>query len=141
MLSFTSSRNPSLSLQELNAKLSDYGLAKQLGSGKDGYLVTQKVMGTVGYLDPAYYRTGKTFWGRWSHAGCVQAPKLHIVVGNALAITARARCNKPSVLSLGSSSRRSCPSIFPMGASTTPCPYLSLHLLFRSLRARTVAYG
>lgn len=44
--------------QDLNAKLSDYGLAKQVGSGKDGYLVTQKVMGTVGYLDPAYYRTG-----------------------------------------------------------------------------------
>jgi len=43
---------PLLSLQDLNAKLSDYGLAKQVGSGKDGYLVTQKVMGTVGYPGP-----------------------------------------------------------------------------------------
>lgn len=39
----------------LNAKVADFGLCKQLGEGK-GYVTTQ-VKGTLGYMDPEYYMT------------------------------------------------------------------------------------
>ncbi|XP_047324537.1 probable receptor-like protein kinase At2g42960 [Impatiens glandulifera] len=41
---------------DFNAKLSDFGLAKLLGSGK-GYITTQ-VVGTFGYVAPEYANTG-----------------------------------------------------------------------------------
>ncbi|XP_078445022.1 putative receptor-like protein kinase At5g18500 [Wolffia australiana] len=41
---------------ELNAKVSDFGLAKLLGAGKS--YVTTRVMGTFGYVAPEYANTG-----------------------------------------------------------------------------------
>ncbi|KAJ0971654.1 hypothetical protein J5N97_019613 [Dioscorea zingiberensis] len=41
---------------EFNAKISDFGLAKLLGSGKSH--VTTRVMGTFGYVAPEYANTG-----------------------------------------------------------------------------------
>ncbi|XP_058101198.1 probable receptor-like protein kinase At2g42960 isoform X2 [Magnolia sinica] len=42
--------------QEFNAKVSDFGLAKLLGSGKSH--ITTRVMGTFGYVAPEYANTG-----------------------------------------------------------------------------------
>ncbi|XP_043690079.1 probable receptor-like protein kinase At2g42960 [Telopea speciosissima] len=42
--------------EEFNAKVSDFGLAKLLGSGKSH--ITTRVMGTFGYVAPEYANTG-----------------------------------------------------------------------------------
>ncbi|KAJ3703528.1 hypothetical protein LUZ61_007233 [Rhynchospora tenuis] len=42
--------------ENLNAKVSDFGLSKSLGVGSRGQITTQ-VKGTMGYLDPEYYMT------------------------------------------------------------------------------------
>ncbi|XP_073022978.1 probable receptor-like protein kinase At5g18500 [Primulina eburnea] len=42
--------------EDFNAKVSDFGLAKLLGSGKDH--ITTRVMGTFGYVAPEYANTG-----------------------------------------------------------------------------------
>ncbi|XP_010243707.1 PREDICTED: probable receptor-like protein kinase At2g42960 [Nelumbo nucifera] len=42
--------------EEFNAKISDFGLAKLLGSGKSH--ITTRVMGTFGYVAPEYANTG-----------------------------------------------------------------------------------
>jgi serine/threonine protein kinase len=47
-------------LQEYNAKLSDFGLAKD-GPVGDKTHVSTRVMGTYGYAAPEYVMTGKFF--------------------------------------------------------------------------------
>jgi serine/threonine protein kinase len=49
-------------LQEYNAKLSDFGLAKD-GPVGDKTHVSTRVMGTYGYAAPEYVMTGKFFSG------------------------------------------------------------------------------
>lgn len=49
-----------LLLQEYNAKLSDFGLAKD-GPVGDKTHVSTRVMGTYGYAAPEYVMTGKCF--------------------------------------------------------------------------------
>lgn len=49
--------NVSLFLQEFNAKLSDFGLAKAGPTGDRSHVSTQ-VMGTQGYAAPEYLATG-----------------------------------------------------------------------------------
>lgn len=44
-------------MQEFNAKLSDFGLAKTGPTGDQSHVITA-VMGTEGYADPEYIRTG-----------------------------------------------------------------------------------
>lgn len=44
-------------MQDFNAKLSDFGLAKTGPTGDQTHVVTA-VMGTEGYADPEYIRTG-----------------------------------------------------------------------------------
>lgn len=51
-----------LLLQEYNAKLSDFGLAKD-GPVGDKTHVSTRVMGTYGYAAPEYVMTGKCFIG------------------------------------------------------------------------------
>jgi len=46
-----------ISLQNYNAKLSDFGLAKNGPTGGDTH-VTTRVMGTYGYAAPEYVATG-----------------------------------------------------------------------------------
>ena len=48
--------------QNFEAKLADFGLAKDLAGGTH---VTTGVMGTLGYLDPAYAQTGGEGWEGW----------------------------------------------------------------------------
>ena len=45
-------------LQEFNAKLSDFGLAKDGPVGNNTH-VTTRIMGTYGYAAPEYVATGK----------------------------------------------------------------------------------
>jgi len=45
-------------MQHYNAKLSDFGLAKNGPTGGDSH-VTTRVMGTYGYAAPEYVATGK----------------------------------------------------------------------------------
>lgn len=47
-------------MQELNVKLSDFGLAK-LGPTGDNSHVSTQVMGTQGYTCPEYMTTGANF--------------------------------------------------------------------------------
>lgn len=47
-------------VQEFNAKLSDFGLAKA-GPTQSQTHVTTRVMGTEGYCDPRYIATGNLF--------------------------------------------------------------------------------
>lgn len=49
----------SLSKQEYNAKLSDFGLAKE-GPIGDQTHVSTRVMGTLGYAAPEYVATGES---------------------------------------------------------------------------------
>jgi len=44
-------------LQDFNAKISDFGLAKLGPSGGDSH-VTTRIMGTYGYAAPEYVATG-----------------------------------------------------------------------------------
>lgn len=48
-------------IQEYNAKLSDFGLAKD-GPEGDKTHVSTRVMGTYGYAAPEYVMTGKFCW-------------------------------------------------------------------------------
>ena len=50
----------SINLQEFNAKLSDFGLAKD-GPMGDQTHVSTRVMGTYGYAAPEYVMTGESF--------------------------------------------------------------------------------
>jgi len=49
---------PFLIFQDYNAKLSDFGLAKDGPEGDDTHVST-RVMGTQGYAAPEYIMTGK----------------------------------------------------------------------------------
>lgn len=49
-----------IDLQDFNAKLSDFGLAKD-GPMGDQTHVSTRVMGTYGYAAPEYVMTGKLF--------------------------------------------------------------------------------
>lgn len=48
-------------MKEFNAKLSDFGLAKD-GPMGDQTHVSTRVMGTYGYAAPEYIMTGEIFW-------------------------------------------------------------------------------
>lgn len=48
-------------LQNFNAKLSDFGLARD-GPDDDKSHVSTRVMGTYGYAAPEYMSTGKSKW-------------------------------------------------------------------------------
>jgi len=48
-------------MQDYNAKLSDFGLAKE-GPMGDQTHVSTRVMGTYGYAAPEYVMTGESFW-------------------------------------------------------------------------------
>ena len=51
-------------LQNYNAKISDFGLAKLGPSGGQSH-VTTRVMGTYGYAAPEYIATGNYIWFIW----------------------------------------------------------------------------
>lgn len=57
MIAFTSSND--ILVQDYNAKLSDFGLAKD-GPEGDKTHVSTRVMGTYGYAAPEYVMTGKS---------------------------------------------------------------------------------
>jgi len=52
--------------QDYNAKLSDFGLAKD-GPVGDKSHVSTRVMGTYGYAAPEYIMTGKVYSEFWIH--------------------------------------------------------------------------
>lgn len=43
--------------QDFNAKLTDFGLAKESPADRT-HLTATRILGTLGYLDPKYYETG-----------------------------------------------------------------------------------
>lgn len=66
-------------MQEFNAKLSDFGLAKD-GPMGDQTHVSTRVMGTYGYAAPEYVMTGKSY-------GCLlQKPGKHKTKANEIAV-------------------------------------------------------
>jgi serine/threonine protein kinase len=48
-------------MQEFNAKLSDFGLAKAGPTGDHSHVSTQVLLGTQGYAAPEYIATGWIF--------------------------------------------------------------------------------
>ena len=58
MPSLTASFYPPPCLQDFNAKLSDFGLARDGPLGNKTH-VTTDVIGTKGYIDPGYLVTGE----------------------------------------------------------------------------------
>ena len=49
-------------MQNMEAKVTDFGMAKQAANGETH--MSTRVMGTMGYLDPAYMETGRQADGR-----------------------------------------------------------------------------
>lgn len=65
MISYTPFYLTQNSKQEYNAKLSDFGLAKD-GPEGDASHVSTRIMGTYGYAAPEYILTGKiSYIGRY----------------------------------------------------------------------------
>lgn len=58
--------------QEYNAKLSDFGLAKDGPVGDESHVST-RIMGTYGYAAPEYIMTGE-FLYRWTNCTIYQGP-------------------------------------------------------------------
>ena len=56
-------------MQNMEAKVTDFGMAKQAANGETH--MSTRVMGTMGYLDPAYMETGRQA-DEWmgGHADC-----------------------------------------------------------------------
>lgn len=54
-----SNKRSNMNLQDFNAKLSDFGLAREGPVGNKTH-VTTRILGTEGYAAPEYLMTGKT---------------------------------------------------------------------------------
>jgi serine/threonine protein kinase len=64
-----------MNLQDFNAKLSDFGLAKD-GPMGDQTHVSTRVMGTYGYAAPEYVMTGKLFESIFAELFCQLSSKI-----------------------------------------------------------------